>query len=182
MTTTVSPLAEALRKQIDLQPGESLYGIVDAAQDKELAFEARDRFKLPIRMLFQGEAAQYMDDVAPYLVPIDPAGEYLECWAQRWGKNAGILLTTSAHPEVLFRHLREIFVVKDEGGQEYFFRYYDPRVLRAYLPTCTAEEADKFFGLVQAVFVESAGSDAIMKFSISNGGLRHGLVRLEKLA
>ncbi len=86
MAATVSPVAEALRAQIDLQPGQRLYGIVDAAQDKQLAFEARDRFKLPIRMLFQGEAAQYMDDVAPYLIPIDPESEYLDCWAKALGQ------------------------------------------------------------------------------------------------
>jgi hypothetical protein len=172
MTATASPLAEALRAQIQLRSGERLYGIVDAAQDKELAFEARDRFKLPIRMLFQGEAAEYMDDVAPYFIPIDPASGYLDCWAERWGKNAGILLTSSANPEKLFRHLREIFVVKDEEGQEFFFRYYDPRVLRMYLPTCTPEQAFEFFGPVSSCLCVAEASESLLRFTIGTSGVR----------
>jgi hypothetical protein len=144
---------------------------VDAAQDKELAFEARDRFKLPIRMLFQGEAAEYMGDVAPYIVPIDPASEYLECWVQRWGKNAGILLTTFADPETLFRHLREIFVVKDEEGQEYFFRYYDPRVLRVFLPTCSPLELGDFFGPISVLVAEGPSMEQCMTFSCQGSRL-----------
>lgn len=176
--TAASSLAEALRKQINLQPGEMLYGIVDAAQDKELAFEARDRFHLPIRMLFQGEAAQYMDDVAPYLVPIDPASEYLESWASRWGKNAGILLTTYADPEPLFRHLREIFVVKDEEGQEYFFRYYDPRVLSMYLPTCTPEEVREFFGPIGALVLDGEKPATLLRCTVGPEGLSQATLAL----
>jgi hypothetical protein len=172
MTATVSPLAKALREQIELQPGERLYGIVDAAQDKELAFEARDRFKLPIRMLFQGEAAEYMGDVAPYLIPIDPGSEYLESWAERWDRNVGILLTSFADPLKLFRHLREIFVVKDEEGQEYFFRYYDPRVLRAFLPTCTPEQAREFFGPICVLLCVAEKSWSMLRFTADKSGVR----------
>ena len=178
MSEAASQLAAAIRARIGLRPGECLYGIVDAAQDKDLAFEARDRFKLPIRMLFQGEAAEYMGDVAPYLVPIDPASEYLECWAQRLGKNAGILLTTSAHPEKLFRHLREVFVVKDEEGQEYFFRFYDPRVLRPFLPTCTPEQALEFFGPVSSCLCAAEASESLLRFTVGKSGVRQEVIEV----
>jgi hypothetical protein len=178
MAVAASPLAEVLRKQIALQPGERLYGIVDAAQEKDLAFEARDRFNLPIRMLFQGEAAQYATEIAPYLIPIDPASEYLESWARRWGKNAGILLTTAADPGKLFRHLREIFVVKGEEGQEYFFRYYDPRVLRTFLPTCTPQEAAEFFGPISLFLVEADEPDFAVPFTMTEKGIQQRRLRL----
>lgn len=170
-TTDAASLAAALRSHLDLQPGECLYGIVDACQDKDLAFEARDRFKVPIRMLFQGNAAQYMDEVAPYLIPIDPASDYLESWAQRLGKNVGILLTTAADPGKLLRHLREIFVVQDESGQNYFFRFYDPRVLRVYLPTCKTEEIRQFFGPIHALFVEGSERDSVLRFEPGTEGV-----------
>jgi hypothetical protein len=178
MAVAVSPLAEALRKRIALQPGERLYGIVDAAQDKDMAFEARDRFKLPIRMLFQGEAAQYMGEVAPYFIPIDPQSEYLESWASRWGKNVGILLTSSADPLKLFRHLREVFVVKDEEGQEHFFRFYDPRVLRTYLPTCTPEEVRAFFGPANALLSEGAKPNTLLRYTVGREGLSQASIEI----
>lgn len=177
-TTDAASLAAALRLHLDLQPGERLYGIVDACQDKDLAFEARDRFKLPIRMLFQGNAAQYMDEVAPYLIPIDPASDYLESWAQRWGKNVGILLTTPADPTKLLRHLRDIFVVQDESGQNYFFRFYDPRVLRPFMPTCTAEEAVKFFGPIHTWFSEGDTIEILLKFTLGRSSVQQEYLRL----
>jgi len=146
MDLTLPQLAESLRTNLQLTPGESLYGLVDGAQDLALASEAKCLFGQQIRMLFEGDVAAALADVAPYLVPIDPDSGYLENWACRWGQNVGVLLTTSAAQEQLFRHLRDLFVVQDEAGQSYFFRFYDPRVLRLYLPTCTSLERSLFFG------------------------------------
>lgn len=171
MPATALPLAETLRTHVDVRRGESLYAIVDAAQDKELAFEADERFQLPIRMLFQGAAAPYMCDVAPYFIPIAPQCEYLESFASRWGQSAGILLASRADPIKIFRHLRQIFVVKDEEGQEYFFRFYDPRVLRVYLPTCTPEETKTFFGPITRFLVEGSQPDILLRFGIAPEGL-----------
>lgn len=165
MPATATEIATALRAQINLRPGERLYGIVDAAQDASLAFEAEERFGVRIRSLFRGEAAQFMREFAPYLIPIDPASAYLDHWAERWGKNVGILLTSFADPDKLFRHLREIFVVKDEEGQKYFFRYYDPRVLTVYLPTCTPEDSREFFGPIQAIFIEGNDPGSLTRFA-----------------
>lgn len=165
MSEATSQLAVALRDAIALGPGERLYGVVDAAQDADFALDAQRRFGLPMRMLFQGEAAQYMGEVAPYLVPIPLDSEYLEAWADRWGKNVGILLTTSAAPDKVLRHLRDVFVVKDEEGQEYFFRFYDPRALRVYLPTCTPQEGLEFFGPVRSFLCEAEGPGAILQFT-----------------
>ena len=162
---------EKLRQAIPLQPGERLYGVVDGAQDLELAYEAKCLFGQEITSLFAGDMAAAAADVAPYLVPIDPASGYLENWAQRWGKNAGILLTTTAEPARLHAHLREIFVVQDEQGQPFFFRYYDPRVLRAYLPTCNAHELAAFFDQVSAYLTENEESSALLSFRVERSKL-----------
>src|SRR6185312_16115942 len=114
-------------------PGERLYAVLDAAQDKDLVAEAKRRFGAEVRTLFRGQAAEDLKEVAPYAFPVDPASDFLDLWAEKWGKNVGILLTSAADPARLHRHLRDIFRAKDEAGQEYYFRYYDPRVLRAFL-------------------------------------------------
>ncbi len=171
-------LAEALRARLQLAPGESLYGIVDGAQDLELAYEAKCLYGQEIRSLFEGDMAPVVAEVAPYLVPIDPAGGYLENWCRRWGKNAGVLLTTSANLEQLCRHLRGIFVVQDEEGQEFFFRYYDPRVLRAFLPTCTPEETKHFFGQVHRFLAEGCEPGMLLRYVVASDGLGMTSVKL----
>jgi len=148
-------IAKKLQQAIQLLPGERLFGIVDGAQDLELANEAKSFYGQEITNLFAGDMAASVADVAPYLVPIDPASGYLENWARRWGKNVGILLISAAEPAKLHAHLRDIFTVKDEQGQQYFFRYYDPRVLRSFFPACNGAELATFFGPVSACLAES---------------------------
>lgn len=165
MPLSTAQIAEALRVEIRLAPGESLYGIVDSARDLELAYEAKCLYQQEIWSLFQGDAAEAVADVAPYLLMIDPAGGYLENWANRWGGSAGILLTTSTDRNNLYAHLRQIFVVEDEDHQPYFFRYYDPRVLRNFLPTCAPEQLAEFFGPVRTWVSESAEGDGYMAYT-----------------
>jgi hypothetical protein len=51
------------------------------------------------------------------------------------------------------------------------FRYYDPRVLRSYLPTCTPEELAQVFGPIHSFVMESA-EGACIEFSRAAGQLR----------
>jgi hypothetical protein len=171
MTRTVSSIVATLREALAPAPGQRVYGVVDAATCVDLAYEAKVQYGKEIRSLFLPEVQAGLWDVAPYLVPIDVESGYLENWARRWGTNAGVLLVTAADDEALYGHLRKVFVVEDEEGQEYFFRFYDPRVLRAFLPTCTAEQFDEFFGLVDAFLVESAAGDALLRYRCDEGKL-----------
>lgn len=179
MNMTDSQLADAILEQIKLSPNEHLYGIVDSAKDMDLAFEAKCLYGREIVSLFQGDMAAAATTVAPYVVPIDPAGGYLQNWARRWGKNAGILLTTSAQADILHAHLRGIFIAKNEQGQEYFFRFYDPRVLRGFLPTCQPEELREFFGPIVRFVADDEPSDYYVGYSCSNGILIQDSVRKE---
>ena len=156
--------AQALLRAADLSKGEHLYGVIDAARHLRLAKEAVRLFDQSAATLFEGPLARELQSYGPLLVPIDPESEYLESWARRWGDNAGILLVARRDRVSVRAHLREIFVVQDETGQEHFFRFYDPRVLRAYLPTCTAEETRTFFGPITRMIVESADATQILRY------------------
>jgi hypothetical protein len=133
-----------------------LFAIIDGAQAVELAFMAR-LMGHPVYTLFFGDMAEAVAHAGPHLVAVDRPLPFLEKWVETLGRNAGILLQTKAEFDVLYAHLREIFVVTDEEGQEYFFRYYDPRVIRTFLPTCTAGELEEFFGVVDRWIVEDEG-------------------------
>ena len=148
--------AEVLRVHIRLAPGESLCGIVDGARDLELAYEAKCLYKKEIWNLFESDVAEALADVAPYLIMFDPGEGYLENWTRRIGKSAGILFMAASDPYKLYAHLRHILIVEDEEHQPFFFRFYDPRVLRIFLTTCTLEQLDEFYGPVRAWICESA--------------------------
>ncbi len=146
------PLRNLIREMI--KPDENLYGVVDAARDSYLASVAFSRFGISTYSLFRGELAPFLAHVAPHLVPIPLDSEYLKLWSERLGISAGILLLTEEEPALLLQHLRKTFEATDEDENEFFFRYFDPRVLRPYLPTCTRKEANEFFGPIRMILVE----------------------------
>jgi hypothetical protein len=51
------------------------------------------------------------------------------------------------------------------------FRYYDPRVLSVYLPTCNPEEVTSLFGPVSRFLMESDGVAAMLMFENKSGTL-----------
>jgi hypothetical protein len=154
-----------------LRPNEQLYAVVDAAQDEQLALALRDDDHQPAMSLFEEPGATRLAHVAPWLTEIDPSEDCLKLWTQRLGGDAGILLISSSAVDVVRAHLRGILRVQDEEGEQYFFRFYDPRVLRAYFPTCTGVEAEEFFGPVRCFLVESEDAKALLQYSPSQGGV-----------
>jgi hypothetical protein len=168
------------------ESGEKLYGVVDAARDKELAFEGALRYGWRLQWLFGENTAAHMRDVAPYLVPITcassypyPESEYLDLWAAHLGRGAGILVLTSATDGAIHAHLSNLFVSADQEGSDYFFRFYDPRVLRSFLPVCDAEEAEELFGPLTTIVLESLVPQVLQAWRMSNGQAACEAGRLE---
>lgn len=166
------PLRAYLAKRV--QSDERLFAVVDAARDYELALAARDRadFTRHLGTLFEGGLAKRLEHVAPHLISIDPASAYVDALQQRMGRSASLLLATQADPESLRNHLRSVFVSRDETGIELSFRFYDPRVLRTFLPTCSPGQLREFFGPVRAWSVEAARPGAIVHYTLVGGTLR----------
>ena len=52
------------------------------------------------------------------------------------------------------------------------FRFYDPRILRAFLPACTSDELRSFFGPVQRFYSPTGGNDGLLAFALRDGKLR----------
>jgi hypothetical protein len=165
-------ISEALADHLDLKPGENLYAVVDGAQDLELAYEAKILANADIQSLFEGESADGMADVAPYFFQINTKCDFLKNWSRRWGRNAGILFVSKFGADEIRRHLRGIFVVTDEEAQEFFFRFYDPRVIRSYLPTCKPEDLVEFFGRIDRFLVEDEELTFAVTYHNTENGLR----------
>jgi hypothetical protein len=135
--------------------GSKVYAVIDASRAIELIATARQR-GLEAYTLFTGELAEEVAHVGPCLVPIPELERFAGSWSDALGAMPGVLLTTDAELDAIARHLRGLFLATDEDGVSYFFRFYDPRVFRAYLPTCTADERSAFFGPVKGWLVETA--------------------------
>ncbi len=130
--------------------------------------------------LFRGELQPDMAEVAPYLVQLDPGSEFTN-WVigQGWGNHWGIFASSEADFRRMRTHFRTFLIVYDETGRPLRFRYYDPRVLRTYLPTCTTEELTTMFGPVASYIAEDVTSDAILRFQIQSGSLKQKQIVLK---
>jgi hypothetical protein len=81
--------------------------------------------------------------------------------------------------ETLRRHLKGLLMVKDYKGRRLLFRYYDPRVLRVYLPTCWPAELEAVFGPVKAYLLEGAEEGTVVQYRVDDGRLLEKVVRLD---
>ena len=153
-----------------VESGSKLYALLDAAQDPMLPRRAADA-GLPVESLYAGRLGGMLDDVAPHLVSLDPRGEVTGALIERCSEHLGVILQTTASFEPLRKHLRKFLMVKDQAGKKYRFRFYDPRVLRAFLPVCSAEEVNRFFGPVQRFYTAARDGEGVLAFAAGCGGV-----------
>ena len=157
---------------LDRLQGEpsALYAILDAARDDEVLPWVRE-CGAPTECLYDGWQAQELLDVAPFLVSLDDPAVRADLVARSWGRAWGVFLASGAEMREVRRHLRRFLRVRVEGSGRMLFRYYDPRVLRAFLPTCTLEEANGFFGPVDAWWSEGHTGESITRFTVTPDGV-----------
>lgn len=132
--------------------------------------------------LFRGELQPDMAEVAPYLVQLEQGAEFTN-WiiGQGWGNHWGIFVATEADFRRMRTHFRSFLIVYDETGRPLRFRYYDPRVLRTYLPTCKTEELAIVFGPVTSYVVEDADPDVLSRFQMASGSVKHKKISIGNL-
>lgn len=115
--------------------------------------------------LYRGELGPDLQMTAPYLVKLRADGPLLPwLWKEGWGRNWGIYAVTALGFEALRRHFRGFLRVRDHTGKILYFRYYDPRVLRIYLPTCNAAEIATVFGAIDRYVCEADVAAQALEF------------------
>jgi hypothetical protein len=144
---------------------EPLYALLDAARDPEVLRLIRGAGE-PYWSLFPGEAGARMADSAPYLVRLPEGSPFLPALIRRgWGKSWGVYLVSQKPVERLVPALQFLLLVQDEAGGAMYFRYYDPRILRAFLPVATPRQADLFFAAVSAFLIEGKRKKTLLRLT-----------------
>jgi hypothetical protein len=172
----VSPHLPALLRLFEAEaaraPGTQLYAILDGARDSRIHRRVLDG-RFAHSCLYAGKLPPELIEVAPYLVRLEPDHPLaMSLLSEAWGNSWGIFLRAPPGLETLRKHFRRFLKVRDEQGKVLVFRYYDPRVLRAYLPTCNAGELEFLFGPVLQFYAESEDASALLAYS--NEGARLG--------
>jgi len=117
--------------------------------------------------LYRGTIPDDLAQVAPYLVMLKRDDNFTKFVLEHgWGKAWGIFARTDAQiaMQVIRKHFRTFLMVERPGGGPMYFRYYDPRIMRVYLPTCNREEQRIVFGPLHSYVIEDDTPDRLMRF------------------
>jgi hypothetical protein len=131
-----------------------VYSVLDGALIKDLRMKLFE-MRPPHYCLFPGELTPDVEEAAPYVVQLVPGAPFSE-WllSEFFGKNWGIFVHCPNSIKEMRRHFRGLVKVVTDEGKPMLFRFYDPRVIRRFLPTCNAGELKTFFGKATSFFVE----------------------------
>jgi uncharacterized protein DUF4123/FHA domain-containing protein len=176
-TTPQDRLLPLMRR--DLQP---LFAILDAARDIRI-LALLVHYKEECQSLYEGVEGAKLAQVAPYLVRLVPESKLLEALVKEgWGKSWGVYFTCAGDFQEIRRHLRHFLQVKLPDGEQVYFRFYDPRVMRIFLPTCIPEEATHFFGSIKRYVMEGEEPDQLWEFTTMGRGAEKRVLSLGQAA
>lgn len=163
----IEALIQSLWPEGNSAASPQVYALLDGARDDRIA-PLVWRSGLPYTCLYAGTLSPALQSAAPYLVQLAPESRLFHTlvelgWGQAWGVFA--VAQADVTLPLLRKHFRSLLRVQDEQGRVLAFRFYDPRVLRAYLPTCDASERRRFFGPVQGMACEDQPAQALLQFA-----------------
>lgn len=127
--------------------------------------------KPPNFCLLTGDLPPDMAYAAPYVIYLPPDNRFTE-WllSQSFGKHWGIFVHCRHSMIEMRRHFRALVNVYDERANSMIFRFYDPRVLKRFLPTCSPDQLKTFFGKVETFFAEDGPN--LLGFQLENDDLK----------
>ncbi|MBK8520977.1 MAG: DUF4123 domain-containing protein [Ferruginibacter sp.] len=145
--------------------------LLDAARLKQNLDEAKALNPSCIS-LYTGEMEAQLVNVFPFLFSFDDHPEFANWYFENgWGQSWGVIILSEYDIRRTADHLKKHILVNTENGKEYFFRFYDPRVLRVFLPTCNTKQLKEFFGPVEQFICEDNDPDFGLIFTFDENNL-----------
>lgn len=144
--------------------GERVYAILDAAVDDRIP-AVLQAYDTEHASLYDGHRAVQLKSVAPYIAHIPRGSKFLRTVVREgWGKNWGVYLTAPVPLVTLRAHLLRFVSFQNAVGQKYFYRFYDPRVLRSLLSSARPEDSVTLFGPITRFVVEDQSPAVAIDF------------------
>jgi len=158
-------MTELLVKYLFSEPATNVYAVLDGASMEQLPQLLWEHEPENI-CLYRGELEPDIAAVAPYLVKLEYDHPFTKLVCEKgWGNHWGIFALTPPEVDIraLRQHFRKFLMVYNPDGKLVYFRYYDPRVLRTYLPTCNTEEIKTVFGQINFYVLEDEDPSKLLR-------------------
>ena len=149
----------------------ALYAVLDAARSPRVSILVRASGE-PSQSLYEGAKGAALAPWGPLLVELGPESRLLDSLlGEGWGESWGLFLRSPAGFRHVRRHFRRLLIVQSEAGKKLYFRFYDPRVMRTFLPIATERQLAALFDEVDSYWMESADAEALSCFRHDGGAL-----------
>lgn len=154
-------LKEILFGQTPDQPMLNTFLILDADLRKKVTglFDLDEDIQdLPIKSLFNGKSAEQLRENAPYIIDLTLSGQafsdnslvssfHKDFFTRHWDQGTGILIRTHDDLDQVRNHFRKFTRVTMEDDKRWvYFRFYDPRILPAFIEALEENDLHKFAG------------------------------------
>lgn len=149
-----------------------LYAVLDGAAMIPDIVQRLRQHAIKSGCLLPGEIDSELRQVAPHLAQLNDQSAFVE-WLLKegLGKHWGVFLVTPVAFQTLHQHLQTLLHVYSPDSEPLLFRFYDPRVLRAYLPTCDDQQLAQFFGPISCFLAERDEPRVLELFELREGAL-----------
>jgi hypothetical protein len=142
------------------------YAIIDAAKEGSIPYFL-EGMKANFGPLLQGDEAKRLAQVAPYLVGLKKGSDVSDWYLEKlYGNSIGFVLKTNWSIEGLIQFwARKVKTRIPSTEEKGFFRYYDPNVLRVYLPILEEDnDLIEFMGPTNSILVEAQNPEHLLVY------------------
>lgn len=114
---------------------------------------------------------------SPHVVELDRQDPLTRLWMREgWGRSWGVLVDSPAPLAAVRRRMRHFTLARlPDGTGPVMFRFWDPRVLRTYLPMAEPADLDEWFKDVDRFLVETEDGAGCLVFGLRNGALQRSV-------
>lgn len=157
----------------------SVYAVLDGASIPDLRMKLHEHQPECI-CLFSGDLKPDMAEVAPYLIHMQIETPFTNWVIEKgWGNHWGIFALSRGELRDMRNHFRRFLSVHTSEGKPMRFRYYDPRVMRRFLPTCNSEDLAALFSAVDYYLLEDEDPRVMLSFHAESGALKQESIALD---
>ena len=135
--------------------GESTYAFLDASFHEALPAKIWELEKEPqaISLFFQSSAAE-LSEQAPYIVKLEQESSLMNWILGCWQKQPiGFFFTSSLSLDALFNLYRSRVCAVDDHGKSMLFRFYDPRVMLAYIQHAPKQSVEQLLHPISRLII-----------------------------
>ncbi len=143
----------------------NVFAVLDCAKDRRIE-PMINNCRLEHKCLYLNTKRYELKRAAPHIVKLERDHLFVtELLQKGWGQSWGIffIAPNNITLSTFASQCRRIAKVKS-GKKTFVFRYYDPRILRVYLPTCNRFELKHLIGSSYAIVTENSYTTGVERF------------------